>query len=72
VPKVNWKTAAGLTAAAIIFLRLAEDMPSGKLLPVPVPVSPDVKPDCGPGKKPQRFFDTNLDRWSWRCVLESA
>jgi len=69
--KTNWKTAAGLAAGAALFLKFAEDLPSGTLLPEDDAVSPDIKPDCGPGKKPQRFFDTSLDRWSWRCVPET-
>lgn len=59
--KTSWKTMAGLTAAAIAFLRLSEDFPTHDI--IPPYVIPDA-PTC------PRFTYAKWDAEAkvWRCV----
>ena len=60
--KTSWKTIAGLTAAAIAFLRFSKDLPSGGDI-IPPATRPDP-PQCG------RFETAKWDDEGkvWRCV----
>jgi len=59
--KANWKTLAGLTAAAVAFLRLSEDLPIHDIIP---PAGRPDPPQCG------RFETAKWDSKAgmWRCV----
>lgn len=63
--KTSWKTLAGLVLAAATWRSIAEDLPIHDIIP---PDTGDIKPDCGPDSQPMRYFDTDVDKWSWRCV----
>jgi len=60
--KTNWKTFAGLAVAALAFLRLSEDLPSGGDI-IPPATRPDP-PTC------PRFTYSKWDDEAkvWRCV----
>ena len=70
--KTSWKTIVGLTAATAAFLRFSKSFTVSRIGTIFPPTTEDIKPDCGPDKKPQRFFDTDVDAWSWRCVPKAA
>jgi len=59
--KTNWKTFAGLTAAALAFLKLSEDLPIHDIIP---PYKIPEAPTCG------RFLYAKWDSEArvWRCV----
>jgi len=80
--KTNWKTFAGLAVAAGTWLKLAGDFPISPLIKPPTEREPFVpvvgpaykppKPDCRYYEKAVLSYDSGLDVYSWRCVIDTS